>query len=142
LFPVQKPIHRSEKLERSIAAKSSKKRSITAKSSKELRSHSNSFAPDSVVASWVSDTRQNSKQLTAPSTGKKIQNAQETGKHETHQAAVFVVHQTNRRGAICFLVYIAMADFFFLALTLSRSFKCCAGRATTGTRKYNPNLKP
>jgi hypothetical protein len=55
LFPVLKPIHRSEKLERSIAATSSKKRSITAKSSKELRSRSNSFAPDAVVASWVSD---------------------------------------------------------------------------------------
>jgi hypothetical protein len=57
--------------------------------------------------------------LTAPSTRKKIQNGQETGKHETHQAAVFVAHQTDRRGAICFLVYVAMADFFFLALTLN-----------------------
>ncbi len=65
-------IDRSEKL---------KKRSITAKSSKELRSHSNSFAPDSVVASWVSDTRQNNKQLTAPSTRKK--NPKRTRNRET-----------------------------------------------------------
>jgi hypothetical protein len=44
---------------------------------------------------------------------KRIQNAQETGKHETHQAAEFVVHQTDRRGAICFLVCVAIADFSF-----------------------------
>jgi hypothetical protein len=36
---------------------------------------------------------------------KRIQNAQETGKHETHQAAEFVVHQTNRREAICFVFF-------------------------------------
>jgi hypothetical protein len=87
-------------------------------------------------------TRQNSKLLTALSTRKRIQNAQEAGKNETHQAPEFVVHQTDRRGAISFLVYVAMADFFFSALTPTRTFKYCAGRATTGTRKYNLNPKP
>jgi hypothetical protein len=80
--------------------------------------------------------------LTALSTRKRIQNAQEAGKNETHQAPEFVVHQTDRRGAISFLVYVAMADFFFSALTPTRTFKYCVGRATTGTRKYNLNHKP